>query len=80
MFQLCWQQHGGSGLAISFADALNLSLPERDWFLERIGTQRTRGERDRQGRAEALSREPELARPGAVFTARDPHVHEARRA
>lgn len=42
MFQLCWQQHGGSGLAITFADALDLSLEERDWFLERIGAQRTR--------------------------------------
>jgi hypothetical protein len=42
MFQLCWQQHGGSGLAISFADALDLGLEERDWFLERIGTQRSR--------------------------------------
>lgn len=42
MFQLCWHQHGGSGLAISFADALDLSLAERDWFLERIGAQRTK--------------------------------------
>jgi hypothetical protein len=40
MFQLCWQQHGGA--AIAFADALDLSLEERDWFLERIGTQRAR--------------------------------------
>lgn len=42
MFQLCWQQHGGSGLAISFADALDMTIDDRDWFLDRIGTQRTR--------------------------------------
>lgn len=42
MFQLCWHQHGGSGLTITFADAMDLTLTERDWFLERIGQQRTR--------------------------------------
>ena len=42
MFQLCWQQHGGSGLSISMAEALELSTTDRDWFLERIGEQRNR--------------------------------------
>jgi hypothetical protein len=41
LFQLCWQQHGGSGLAIPFADALELLTTDRDWLLERIGQQRT---------------------------------------
>ena len=42
MFQLCWQQHGGSGLSISMAQALDLSTADRDWYLERIGEQRSR--------------------------------------
>ncbi len=42
LFQLCWQQHGGSGLAIPFADALELLTTDRDWLLERIGHQRAR--------------------------------------
>jgi hypothetical protein len=42
MFQLCWQQHGGSGLAMSFGHALDLSVQDRDWLLERIGEQRSR--------------------------------------
>jgi hypothetical protein len=29
-------------LAITFADALELSVHDRDWLLERIGTQRSR--------------------------------------
>ena len=46
MFQLCWQQHGGSGLAIRWADALELSIADRDWLLERIGEQRSREARE----------------------------------
>ena len=42
MFELSWHQHGGSGLAMTFADALELGLQDRDWFLERIHTQRSR--------------------------------------
>ena len=42
MFQLAWHQHGGSGLAIPFADALELAVADRDWFVERIGDQRER--------------------------------------
>lgn len=42
MFQLCWHQHGGSGLALSFADALDLVVQDRDWLLERIGAQRSK--------------------------------------
>ena len=42
MFQLAWHQHGGSGLAISFGDAMELAVADRDWLNERIGTQRER--------------------------------------
>lgn len=42
VFQLCWQQHGGSGLAVTFDDVLELSVDERDWFIERVGQQRAR--------------------------------------
>jgi TP901 family phage tail tape measure protein len=35
MFQLCWHQHGGSGLALTFADALDLPVQDRDWLIER---------------------------------------------
>jgi hypothetical protein len=42
LFQLCWHQHGGSGLAFSLSDALELPTSDRDWLLERIGQQRSR--------------------------------------
>ena len=42
LFQLCWQQHGGSGLAITMADALELPTSDRDWFIERMNEQRSR--------------------------------------
>ena len=42
LFQLCWRQHGGSGLSISMTEALELSAADRDWYLERIGEQRGR--------------------------------------
>lgn len=41
LFQLCWRQHGGSGLGIPMTEALNLSPFDRDWFLDRIGEQRS---------------------------------------
>lgn len=40
LFQLCWQQHGGTGLAITLRDALELPTTDRDWLIERIGNQR----------------------------------------
>ncbi len=46
MFQLCWRQHGGSGLGVTYSEALELPLADRDWLLERIGTQRTREARE----------------------------------
>ena len=46
LFQLCWQQHGGSGLTVSLHDALELPTADRDWLLERIGQQRTREARE----------------------------------
>ncbi|MGE0161486.1 MAG: hypothetical protein ACOX6T_04460 [Myxococcales bacterium] len=42
LFQLCWQQHGGSGLAVTLEDALDLPTTDRDWLIERIGSQRAR--------------------------------------
>ena len=42
LFQLCWQQHGGSGLLVSVGDALEMLTADRDWLLERIGQQRSR--------------------------------------
>ncbi|QRK08565.1 hypothetical protein JQX13_53230 [Archangium violaceum] len=42
LFQLCWHQYGGSGLAFSLSDALELPTSDRDWLLERIGQQRSR--------------------------------------
>jgi hypothetical protein len=49
VFQLAWHQHGGSGLAITLSDVLELPGCERDWLLERVGVQRER-------EAEALER------------------------
>jgi len=46
LFQLCWQQHGGSGLAVDVATALEMSTSDRDWLLERIGEQRSREARE----------------------------------
>ena len=46
MFQLCWRQHGGSGLGASVTEALEMSTADRDWFLERVGTQRDREARE----------------------------------
>jgi len=46
LFQLCWQQHGGSGLLVTLADALDLPTTDSDWLLERIGQQRTREARE----------------------------------
>ncbi len=46
LFQLCWHQHGGSGLQVSMADALELPVGERDWLLERMGEQRQREGRE----------------------------------
>jgi len=42
LFQLCWHQHGGSGLGVSMTEALEMTPVDRDWFLERIGDQRSR--------------------------------------
>ena len=42
IFQLCWTQHGGSGLGWSRAEALELDVAELEWFLERIDEQRGR--------------------------------------
>jgi hypothetical protein len=41
VFHLCWTQHGGSGIGLSLGEALELLVTDRDWLLERIGTQRS---------------------------------------
>ncbi len=46
VFQLCWRQHGGSGLGATLDEALNMNVADRDWLLERIGDQRTREARE----------------------------------
>ena len=42
MFQVCWRQHGGSGLGTSMSEVLELPVSDRDWLIERIGQQRSR--------------------------------------
>jgi hypothetical protein len=42
IFKFCWQQHGGSGLAVTLDGALKLPTTDRDWLIERIGQQRAR--------------------------------------
>jgi hypothetical protein len=42
LFQLCWRQHGGSGLGVEMSEALEMTPADRDWYLERIGEQRSR--------------------------------------
>lgn len=41
LFQLTWQQHGGSGLNASVADVLGMYVADRDWLLERIEERRS---------------------------------------
>ena len=41
IFQMCWRQHGGSGLGASLSEVLAMTTADRDWFLERIGQQRS---------------------------------------
>ena len=43
---MCWHQHGGSGLGLNMSEALEMSTSDRDWFLERIGDQRSREARE----------------------------------
>lgn len=38
---MCWRQHGGSGLGASLSEVLAMTTADRDWFLERIGQQRS---------------------------------------
>ena len=40
IFQLCWIQHGGSGLGWSRSEVLDLDLSELEWWLERVSDQR----------------------------------------
>jgi len=40
VFDLCWHQHGGSGLAIDWASAMELLVEDRDALLEQIAERR----------------------------------------
>jgi hypothetical protein len=46
VFALAWHPHGGSGLELAYGDVLDLPIPERDWLLERVSTQRAREARE----------------------------------
>lgn len=48
-FELCWQQQGGSGLNVSFADLDGLRLPDILWLVDR-------GRRQRQAEADAIQK------------------------
>ena len=39
---MCWHQHGGSGLGVTVGEVLEMPTRDRDWLLERIGSQRSR--------------------------------------
>jgi heme exporter protein D len=41
-----WTQHGGSGLGLALADALELSVSDRDWLLDRVHDERAREARE----------------------------------
>jgi hypothetical protein len=40
MFQLCYTQHGGSGLGLTFGDVQEMPLADVRWYLERLGEAR----------------------------------------
>jgi len=42
MFQMCWTQHGGSGLHWTRSEVLELEVNELKWFLDRISEERNR--------------------------------------
>ena len=42
IFQLCWTQHGGSGLGWTRSEVLELDVRELSWWLERVQEQRER--------------------------------------
>jgi hypothetical protein len=43
---MTWHQHGGSGLGVTLTEVLDMSTKDRDFFLERIGEQRSREARE----------------------------------
>ena len=42
LFLLMWQQHGGSGLAVGYSDAMDMRYDDAVWFAEKINSQRER--------------------------------------
>lgn len=68
LFQLCWRQHGGSGLGATLDEALELSTADRDWLLERIGQQREReSSRGSESGSTRRSRQRDSAQGGATL-------------
>jgi hypothetical protein len=46
VFQLLYHQHGGSGLALSLADVMELDFERLGWFVTRLGEQREKEARE----------------------------------
>jgi hypothetical protein len=42
IFQLCYQQHGGSGLNFSYEGVQQMPLSDFSWYLERLDRARSR--------------------------------------
>ena len=40
VFHCCWVTHGGSGLNLSWGDALNCTLSDLQWVYERVTKER----------------------------------------
>jgi hypothetical protein len=36
MFRLCYTQHGGSGLGLTFSDVQEMPLADVQWYIERL--------------------------------------------
>lgn len=41
MFQLCYHQHGGSGLGFTYEGVQQMPLSDLQWYLERLERQRS---------------------------------------
>ena len=40
IFQLCYHQHGGSGLSFTYASVMDMPLADLQWFLDRLDDER----------------------------------------
>ena len=41
VFQMCWRQHGGSGLGFTLSEVDDLFVSDLHWYLERVDKQRS---------------------------------------